>query len=50
MVHGDHMIDDIDRNLHHFKGNKYLFSAPHNRSSNEFRRINNWREAGEIFL
>ena len=50
MVHGDHMIDDIDRNLHHFKGNKYLFSAPHNRWSNEFRRINNWREAAEIFL
>jgi 5'(3')-deoxyribonucleotidase len=50
MVHGDHMIDDIDRNLLHFPGKKYLFSAPHNLSATGFQRINNWEEAASIFL
>jgi 5'-nucleotidase len=50
MVQGDHMIDDIDRNLNHFQGEKYLFTAPHNLSATGFRRINDWKEAALIFL
>jgi len=50
MVHGDHMIDDIDRNLLHFPGERYLFTAPHNLAATGFRRINSWKEAGDIFL
>ncbi|HEY4150440.1 MAG TPA: 5'(3')-deoxyribonucleotidase [Chitinophagaceae bacterium] len=50
MMHGDYMIDDHARHLEHFPGNPYLFSAPHNLDETRFERINNWREAGNIFL
>ena len=50
MVYGDHMIDDHVRNLEHFNGKKYLYSSPHNVSITDYQRINNWREAADIFL
>ena len=50
LVSGDYMIDDHVRNLKHFNGKKYLFTSPHNLDIVDFPRINNWKEAGEIFL
>lgn len=50
LVSGDYMIDDHVRNLKHFNGKKYLFTSPHNLDIMDFPRINNWKEAGEIFL
>ena len=50
MVYGDHMIDDHVRNLEHFNGRKYLYSSPHNVTVTGYQRINNWKEAADIFL
>jgi 5'-nucleotidase len=50
VVHGDYMIDDLVRNLEHFNGEKFIFTAPHNIHLNHFNRLNNWREVGERFL
>lgn len=50
IVHGHYMIDDLDYNLEHFNGEKFIFSAPHNLHLNHFNRLNNWKEVGERFL
>lgn len=50
MIHGDYMIDDHVRNLVHFPGKQYLYSAFHNREIEGYDRINNWKEAAQIFL
>jgi 5'(3')-deoxyribonucleotidase len=47
---GDYMIDDHSRNLQSFPGKKYLFTTAHNLEVAGYDRINNWLEAGEIFL
>jgi len=49
-VKGEYMIDDHSRNLSNFPGKKYLFTSAHNLTVNGYDRINNWMEAGEIFL
>jgi 5'-nucleotidase len=50
LVCGDYMIDDHVKNLQHFKGKPYLFTSAHNLDVTGFDRINNWKEATEIFL
>jgi len=50
LICGDFMIDDHVRNLEQFKGKKYLFSSAHNMDVKGYDRINNWREAADIFL
>lgn len=50
LVSGDIMIDDHIRNLNTFNGKKYLYSSPHNMAVTGFERINNWEEAGMLFL
>ncbi|HLX93835.1 MAG TPA: hypothetical protein VKR32_19260 [Puia sp.] len=50
IVHGDFMIDDHLKNLKHFNGQKYLFTAAHNLGVTGYERINNWQEAAKIFL
>ena len=50
MITGDYMIDDHVRNLKHFNGKKYLFTSPHNLKETEYDRINDWKEARNIFL
>jgi 5'-nucleotidase len=50
LVFGDFMIDDHVKNLKNFKGKQYLFTAAHNLEITGYDRINNWKEAGEIFL
>ncbi len=50
LICGDYMIDDHVRNLEHFGGKKYLFTSAHNITVTGYDRINNWKEAAEIFL
>lgn len=50
VVYGDFMIDDHVRHLQHFTGKPYLFSAAHNLDVTGYDRLNNWKEAREIFL
>lgn len=50
IVHGDYMIDDLPRNLEHFNGEKFIFTAPHNLHYHHFNRLNNWKEVAERFL
>jgi len=50
LIAGDYMIDDHVKNLKHFKGKPYLFTSAHNLDITGYDRINNWREAAEIFL
>ena len=50
LVYGDHMIDDHVKNLKYFNGKKWLFTSAHNLDITEYDRINDWEEAGRIFL
>jgi len=50
VVHGDYMIDDLPHNLETFNGEKILYSAPHNLQYNHFKRVNGWKEVGELLL
>jgi 5'-nucleotidase len=50
LICGDFMIDDHLKNLKYFGGKKYLFTAAHNLGVTGYDRINNWKEAAEIFL
>jgi 5'-nucleotidase len=50
MIEADFMIDDHSRHLQHFRGKPYIFTAPHNLNEHRFDRLNNWEEAGKIFL
>lgn len=50
LISGDHMVDDHARNLVHFNGNKYLFTAAHNLNEQEYQRFNNWEEIAAVFL
>ena len=50
IVFGDHMIDDHDKNLKYFNGKPWLFTSAHNLDITGYDRIEDWREAGEIFL
>ena len=50
LVFGDYMIDDHVKNLKGFKGKPYLFTSQHNLTVTGYDRINNWKEAAEIFL
>ena len=50
VVHGDYMIDDLAYNLEGFKGEPFIFSAPHNLHIHQYNRLNNWKEVGEKFL
>jgi 5'-nucleotidase len=50
LVFGDFMIDDHIKNLKNFKGKPYLYTSAHNLSVTGYDRINNWKEAADIFL
>lgn len=50
LVCGDYMIDDHVKNLKDFKGKPYMYTSAHNLSITDYDRINNWKEAAEIFL
>lgn len=50
LIQGDYMIDDLVRNFEFFNGKKYLFSSAHNLNVTGYLRLNNWKEAAEVFL
>ena len=50
IIKADWLIDDHLKNLDFFEGEKLLFTAPHNINVSNYRRVDNWREVGEIFL
>jgi 5'(3')-deoxyribonucleotidase len=50
VVHSDFMIDDLPHNLEKFIGEKFIFTAPHNKHYHQFQRLNNWEEVGKKLL
>jgi 5'-nucleotidase len=44
VVHADFLIDDLPYNLEKFKGEKFIYSQPHNLQYNHFQRVNGWKE------
>lgn len=50
LIKGDYMIDDYLKNLDHFHGEKLLYTAPHNRHLDVYRRVNNWKEVAAVLL
>ncbi|MCR9062923.1 MAG: 5'-3'-deoxyribonucleotidase [Cytophagales bacterium] len=50
IVKGDVMIDDHEKNLFSFKGQKLLFDAIHNQALTGYERVKNWEEIAEILL
>ncbi|PSL49106.1 5'(3')-deoxyribonucleotidase [Chitinophaga niastensis] len=49
IVEADYMIDDHDKNLRYFKGAPLLFTAPHNVTLTDYKRVNNWEEVATFF-
>lgn len=50
LVTGDFMIDDHTKNLMHFNGKPYLYSAAHNTDVEGYERLDNWEEVAKAFL
>jgi 5'(3')-deoxyribonucleotidase len=50
LITGDFMIDDHVKNLVHFTGKPYMYTSAHNLEITDYDRINNWKEAADIFL
>lgn len=50
IIHADYLIDDTPHNLHTFKGEGILFTAPHNVHETGYTRLNNWKEVEDYFL
>jgi 5'(3')-deoxyribonucleotidase len=46
----DYLIDDTPRHFKHFRGEGILFSAPHNRRVQGFRRVESWQDVRTLFL
>ncbi len=51
-ISGDYMIDDHIKNLNNFKGEKILFTAPHNININVqgYTRANGWLEVRQLLI
>ena len=50
ILRGDYLIDDNPRQLRRFAGEGILFSSPHNKQVQGFRRVKDWREVERMFL
>lgn len=50
IINADYMIDDNAVNFENFCGEGILFSAPHNRSVNGYRRVESWQEIETLLL
>lgn len=52
IIKADVMIDDHFKNLDYFDGETFLFTQPHNilNNNHKHRRVNSWKEIGEILL
>ena len=49
ILRADFLIDDNIRHFVNFSGEGILFSAPHNRLEQGFRRAENWSDAEQLF-
>ena len=49
ILRADYLIDDMPRNLLRFEGTGILYSAPHNRATQGFTRVENWLEVAAFF-
>jgi 5'(3')-deoxyribonucleotidase len=45
----DYLIDDLPRNLQRFQGTGLLYSAPHNVTTTDYIRVNDWNEVAAYF-
>lgn len=50
IINADYLIDDEARHFVGFPGTGILFSAPHNLSETEHRRVQNWRDVHREFI
>ncbi len=50
ILKGDILIDDRSYNLRKFNGRSILFTSPHNVHSDDFERVNNWKEVAEALI
>ena len=50
IVKGDVMIDDHEKNLATFDGERLLFDAIHNKLLTQYHRVNNWQEIHKHFF
>ncbi|MFF2093952.1 5'-3'-deoxyribonucleotidase [Paenibacillus sp. NPDC058174] len=50
IVNADYLIDDNLNQLHLFRGEGILYSAPHNRFATGFTRVDNWLDVRELFV
>jgi len=50
IVTGDVMIDDHEKNLKPFIGEKLLFDAIHNQTVSNYNRVFNWKEIHQYFF
>lgn len=50
ILDADFLIDDNPRQLRRFRGKGILYTAPHNASVTEFRRVEDWLDVERMFL
>jgi len=46
----DYLIDDTARHFERFRGTPILFSAPHNRHEQRYRRVDGWEDVLRLLL
>ena len=46
----DFLLDDSPRHFARFRGQGFLFTAPHNRAENRYPRLNDWADVRRQFL
>ncbi|WP_343702805.1 5'(3')-deoxyribonucleotidase [Chitinophaga sp.] len=49
IVQADYMIDDYDKNLRYFEGERLLFTAPHNINYQDYNRYDTWEDIARFF-
>ncbi len=49
IVQADYMIDDYDKNLRYFNGERLLFTAPHNINYQDYNRYDTWDDVAKFF-
>ncbi len=49
IVKADYMIDDYDKNLRYFEGERLLFTAPHNMNCEDYNRYDTWEDVAKFF-
>jgi 5'-nucleotidase len=50
VIAADFLIDDSPRHFDRFRGQGFLFTAPHNRAETRFPRLHHWADVGRQFL